>query len=460
MTSADVPDRRYVRTPATAPGPSGPQMLASYRRISGDPLRYLRDVRHRYGPVVQFPVPSPPTYLVDDAHLVRSVLMAYDRDFDKDTVQYRALSMVTGEGLLAARNERWRRQRPVVQPAFHRGAAERMAADAAAAGVRLVHRWSLAPSGSVVDVEAAMLRVGLEAVGAHLFGADLEGSAPTLARATQDALDAVIASVRPPWSALRGLPTPAQRTYRRAMRQLDGAVAELVSDREASPARRGREDLLALLLAAYPDDPRTIRDQIITFLVAGHETVASALTWTLGLLAHHPQEQERAQAQVDDVLGDGTPALADLDRLPCVRACFDEALRLYPPAWIITRSAERRMVLGGREIPQGSLVIISPWLRHRDPDRWPQPDAFRPQRFATPLVARAATTRAEYLPFGVGPRLCIGRDFALIEAGAVLAGLLRRFTFEPVAPGLPGADPLVTLRPAGGLRLRLHRRWV
>ena len=453
-----VPDRTYYRTPATAPGPAGWQMLARFEAVANRPLEFLRAARGQYGPVVQFPIPQPPTFLIDDPHLVRSVLMAYDHDFDKDTVQYRALSLVTGDGLLAAPEATWRQQRPVVQPAFHRSTLQRLVGDAQAATARLVRRWDLVPSGGVVDIESAMLRVGLEVVGSHLFDADLQEAAPRLARATMDALDAVIASVRLPWAALRGLPTPAQARYRTAMAALDAAVDQLVSERLAGGSQR--EDLLGLLLAAYPGDPVAVRNQIITFLVAGHETVASALTWTLGLLAHHPQEQDRAAVEAAEVLGGRLPGLEELDALPQTRACVDEGLRLYPPAWVITRSASKRMVIGGREIPPGALVVISPWLLHRDRSRWPLPDRFLPERFAGKpgSVARAATTRAEYLPFGTGPRLCIGRDFALLEAAVVLAPLLQRYRLTPLSPALPDMEPLVTLRPRGGLRLRLRQR--
>lgn len=452
-----VPDRSYFRTRATAPGPSGPQMLAAARRTSTDPLGFLRAARQRHGPVVQFPVPRPPTFLVDDPHIVRQILVAYDSDFDKETVQYRALARVTGQGLLAAPNARWRQQRPVVQPAFHHGVLERFAADADGAAQRLVRRWSQAPAGSVVDVEAAMMHVGLEVVGAHLFDADLSRTAPRLAAATQHALDAVVQSVRPPWAFFGGLPTPAHRRFTRAVGELDAAVTDLLRQRAAAEARH---DLLGLLLDAYPDDPITVRNQIITFLVAGHETVASVLTWTLGLLAHHPVEQARVRNEVDAALPGRSAGPSDAARLPALRACIDEGLRMYPPAWVITRSTAVRTVLGGREVPAGSLIIISPWLLHRDPDTWPRPDDFVPSRFGSRpgARARAGTTRGEYLPFGAGQRLCIGRDMALLEASIVLAALLRTFAFRPAAARLPDADPLVALRPKGGLRLRVQAR--
>lgn len=448
--------RRIAGRPATAPGPGMFAMVASFPMVGIDTLAYLRRTVARYGDVVQFPVPDPPTYLINNAGLARQVLLVQDQDFDKDTLQYQALAMVTGDGLLAATHEPWRAQRPVVQPAFHRSVHDRLIATTGASVRRLIERWDQAPQGSVVDVDHAMMRVGLEVVGEHLFDADLVREAPRLGAATLDALESVIATVRPPWSFLAGLPLPVHRRAARAMAELDAAVADLVG------AHRGRDaqDLLGLLLAAYPDDPRMVRNQIITFLVAGHETVASALTWCLGLLAHHPQEQERVAEEADRVLGGGLAAPGHLAELVYARASFDEALRLYPPAWIITRTAKRDLHLGGRDIAPGSLVIISPWLLHRDPVRWPLPDAFLPERFSgrPGASARAATTRTEYLPFGAGQRLCIGRDFALLEAAAVIAPLLQRYRLAPVLPTLPKVEPLVTLRPAGGLPLRIARR--
>lgn len=451
-----VPDRRYGRLQATAPGPSGIAMVQALPQVGEDPLAFLRATRDAYGPVVQFPMPKPPVFLVDGAHLAQQVLQAYSSTFDKDTVQYRALSMVTGEGLLSATNAPWREQRPVVQPAFHKQVMDALVGDTVRAAHRLIARWQGAPAGSVVDVEGAMMRLGLEVVGEHLFDADLRATAPRLAAATMDALDAVIAQARLPWAVFRGLPSPVRHRYRRAMAELDEAVAELVARRRASAERR--DDLLGLLLAAYPDEPQMVRDQIITFLVAGHETVASALTWAFGLLAHNPHAQDRLAEQARRVLGDRDPVIADHEGLPVARAVFDETLRLYPPAWIITRSTPVETVVGNRAIPAGSMLIVSPWLIHRDPVRWPLPDAFLPERFESGrpgAVARAATTKGEYLPFGTGPRLCIGRDFALVEATVVLAMVARSFRFSPVDPVLPGVDALVTLRPRGGLLLRI-----
>jgi len=217
--------------------------------------------------------------------------------------------------------------------------------------------------------------------------------------------------------------------------------------------------MLDLLLSARGEDgvaltDRQVRDQVVTFLVAGHETVATALTWAWGLLAADGDRQDRLHAEAVAVLGDRAPARADVDRLPFARAVLDEAMRLYPPAWLITRSALTADDLAGRAVPAGALVIVSPWLVHRHPDWWRRPERFEPERFLA-----AGFDRTAFVPFGFGPRMCIGREFAYVEGVLVLACLARRFSFTfPPGRSMPPARALVTLRPAGGLPLRVAIR--
>jgi cytochrome P450 len=217
--------------------------------------------------------------------------------------------------------------------------------------------------------------------------------------------------------------------------------------------------MLDLLMASHDDtgaglSVTEIRDQVVTFIVAGHETVASALTWAWALLAEHPSVQRDLQDEADAVLGGRPATFADYGRLPLARAVFDEALRLYPPAWLITRKAEGADVLGGHEVPAGSLVILSPWLLHRHPDVWSEPDRFRPDRFLSGEADRTA-----FIPFGAGLRQCIGRDFAYVEGVLMLASIASRCTVAyPEGCRPPHAEPLVTVRPVGGLSLRITPR--
>ena len=317
----------FVGTPATAPGPDGRQMLRDMAVIRRNPLQYLEQSWHRYGDVVQYPIPRPPSYLVNDPDGVRRVLVANGRNYGKATIQYRSLSLVTGEGLLVADTEAWRRQRPLVQPAFHHETLEHIVAHVGVALDRMLGNWDLRADDQVVDMDAAMMHGALEVVGHALFGTDLSADAERLATATLSALDVVVARARVPITPPSWVPTPGNRKLSRSVRELDAAVVRMMRERSRRPAS-APADMLDLLMASHDDTgsgltPTEIRDQVVTFIVAGHETVASALTWAWGLLAANPQAQERLQHEADAVLGGRAPVFADVGRLPYARAVFD-----------------------------------------------------------------------------------------------------------------------------------------
>lgn len=457
--SADYTGRRFLGTPATAPGPLGPDMLAAFGAIRRNPLEYLVDAWREYGDVVQFPIPRPPSYLVNDPEGVRRVLVGNARNYGKSTIQYRSLSLVTGEGLLVADTPAWRRDRPLVQPAFHHETLEHLVGHVDVAVQRVVADWSARPRGDVVDVDAAMMHAALEVVGHALFGTDLSADASRLSRATLAALDVVVARARVPITPPDWVPTPGNRRLQAAVRELDDAVRRMLSVRSRESARQAPRDMLDLLIGARDDtgaqlSVQEIRDQVVTFIVAGHETVASALTWAWALLAEDPQAQRDLQDEADAVLGGRAATFADYARLPFARAVLDEAMRLYPPAWLITRKTLGPDDVGGHAIPGGALLILSPWLLHRHPAVWSDAEAFRPQRFLSGEVDRTS-----FIPFGAGPRQCIGRDFAYVEGVLVLASIAGRFTLTyPEGRRPPRAEPLVTVRPVGGLPLRVVSR--
>jgi cytochrome P450 len=441
-------------------------MLRAFGLIRRDPLRFLDQVRERYGDVVQLPIPVPATYVVTDPEAVRRVLVTNARNYGKRTLQYTSLSLVTGEGLLTADTEAWRPQRRAVQPAFHHESLELVADHVEEATARLLDRWRSEGAETVdlvVDMDEAMMHLALEVVGSSLFGSDLSEDADRLASATLRALDVVVKKARTPLPAPERIPTPTNITLRRAVRALDDAVEAMLVDRAAHPRAEGEpaRDMLDLLLDAYDDGSAIgraqLRDQIVTFIVAGHETVASALTWAWHLLAGDPESMSRLRAEAE-ALG-GPPRFADLPRLPFTAAVVDEVLRLYPPAWLITRRSLGPDELAGVEIPGDALVIISPWLVHRHASVWTDPERFDPTRFLDEAGQRRRDVVAGpgYLPFGAGPRLCIGRDMALLEAVLVLAALVGTIDVAPVgAP--PTAVPLVTIRPDHGLPMRVRLR--
>jgi len=448
-------------TPLDAPGPLPADMVRAVPAIARDPLGYLAAVVARHGDLVAFPMPRGAVLLVNDPAGVRRVLQDNPRNYGKRTVQYTALAAVTGEGLLTSDGEVWRAHRQVLRPAFHHRAVAGFAGEAVAAGEQLRAAWD---SAGVADADALVMRAMLGLVGRTLFSADLDAGASRIVAAVDAALHLLVRRARSPVPA--SWPTPSRHRLARAVRVLDATVAELVAERRA---RRRREaaagqvvdgDVLDLLLAAADAGglgAREVRDEVVTLVIAGYETVASSLVWTLSLLADHPPVQDALAAELDAVLAGRPPTVADLGSLTLTRAVIDESLRLYPPAWVITRRALADDEIAGVRVPAGTLVIVSPWLLHRRADSWPAPSTFDPTRFLDAAgPGRTTAPRSDYLPFGLGPRLCIGRDAALLEATLVLATLLRdRRVARPPGARTPAPQALVTLRPRGGCPVTL-----
>ena len=436
------------------PGPTPLDMARAFRSVRADPLTFLTEVSERFGDLVAFPVPGAPALLVNDPDAARHVLQTSSRNWAKQTVQYTALARVTGPGLLASSAPSWLDHRRVAAPAFHHRRLEavsdqvRAAADTAITATLGPGR---ATAGQVVDVAALTHRIGLDAVGRALFSTDLSARASELLDASSDAARLVVRLGRSVLPTAAWAPTPTNLRLRSTHRRLTAICSELIAHRRASGRRLARgshgDDLLGLLLDGGMNDDE-VRDELVTMIIAGHETVAAALAWTLMLLAEHQPVQDRVRTEL---AAHGTPIsmLAQRERLPYTRAVVDEALRLYPPAWALSRRARRADVLGDQLVPAGTLVIISPWLLHRRRDSWTDPLAFRPERFLHPGAGRVS-----YAPFGQGPRLCIGREFALGEMVLVLSRLLseRRVGLFP-GWSRPTAEATLAVHPRGGMPL-------
>jgi cytochrome P450 len=433
-------------------------MLGAVPALLRDPLGWLRGCVAEHGPVVAFPMWRGAALLIDDPAGVRRVLQDNHRNYTKRTFQYTALALVTGDGLLTSDGTTWRAHRRLVQPAFHREALGHVAAEA----VRCAGLAGAAldgAGGDPVDTDPVLMQATLDVVGRVLFGADLvhggQAHGRELVAAVHDALDGVMRRATRPWEAPPGVATPLSRRLARANRRLDAAVERVVSARRSA---RGGADVLGLLLGATgPLSSREVRDELVTLVIAGHETVAAGLVWTLRLLAEHPEAQSAVHDELDRTLGGPAgrpPAWGDLAALPVTRAAVDEGLRLYPPAWLVSRRAVADDEVAGVPVPAGTLVLTSPWLQHRRPELWPEPDRFDPSRWAG---GPARAQHEGYLPFGAGPRLCIGRDFALAESVLVLAELLRGRRVAPVGPR-PAAAAGVTLRARGGSWLTVRPR--
>lgn len=459
------------------PGPKRTPPGSELRGLRDAPHEFLQGVAAEYGPVVRFPIGPFRFHLVTAPDDVQRVLVTNQANYGKDTFQYRLLARITGEGLLTMDGPRWLKRRRLAQPSFHRARVEEFAPIFARVADRLGDRWADAAAAQrPVDVAADMMLVALQAVVEALFSERIGDEADALARATLDVLHHIMAEARMMGMLPHWLPTRGKRRFHRALAVLDEAIYGTLAERRsrervsrsgggvgtggsADGAAPGPDDLLGRLMAGRVDGEaltdQELRDEMLTLLIAGHETVASALTWTWYLLGTHPEEEARLEAEVDGLPSDALASPDVLRGLRTTGAVFEEALRLYPPAWIVTRTAREADELGGYEIPAGGLVVTSPYVTQRHGNLWTEPDAFRPDRF---LDRSPDRPKFAYFPFGGGPHLCIGNHFAAVEAGIILASLARRFRLRPLTPEPPVVDPGVTLQPRGGLPMRVERR--
>jgi cytochrome P450 len=442
MAGKKAPTRYGWNTPVTAPGPEGMAMLKNIRIIVKDPLTYLEAIWKEHGDVVQFPVPKPATYLVSSPVGAREVLVNRHKSTSKKTLQYNNLSLVTGEGLLTADTQAWRPRRRMLQPAFHQEMISLSQHHVELGLVKLESHWQeLTTTGpAIIDLDHAMMSLALEITCGALFGVEIDDEVDEITSATLTALHGVVARARNPIALPLAIPTPANLKMKRAIKKLDKAVTLIINARATNqlPVAAPIRDMLDVLLDPDLETPLTkeqIRDEIVTFIVAGHETVASALTWAWYLLMSNPSEMQKLQ---------DSPARGN--------SVFDEALRLYPPAWVITRRTLSDIYVEDFKIPANSLVIVSPWLVHRNEKAWEAPLDFVPDRFVS------GTPQLGYLPFGAGARLCIGRDMARLEGSMILSQLAQRWNLSAIHNSTVPIDASVTLRPVGGMPVRISRR--
>ncbi|NTU74840.1 MAG: cytochrome P450 [Anaerolineaceae bacterium] len=410
------------------------------------------------GDLTHFSLGKINAYFVNHPDDIRHILQENHRNYSKNTIQYNALAQITGRGLLTNDGDDWLRNRRLAQPAFTHPRMMDLDRVTVPAAQRMLERWEgLAASGTEVDLDREMMALTLEVVGLALFNIDLSKDASELTGAVITCLDYIVYQARYMVTPPLWVPTPRNLKFKNGLRILDAAVADIINQRKQ--AEDPGDDLLGMLLRARDEQTGAglsiaqVRDEVITLLIAGHETVASALTWAWRLLTQHPQIRQAMLAELKQALGDRLPTSVDLQNLPLIKAVFSESLRLYPPAWLITRRAEGADELRQGKILPGSLIIISPYVIHRRPDFWDAPEEFKPQRFMD--ASDSKQHRYAFIPFGGGPRLCIGNQFAQVEASLILACVLQRFLPEVSHADLVSVDPLVTLRPRGGMPARL-----
>jgi cytochrome P450 len=411
---------------------------------------FLAGVAGEYGPIAHWTILRRHFYFLDDPDLIEEALVLRGRDYKKGRGIER-LKPLLGNGLLSSEEPLHLRQRRMIQPAFARERIAAYGTQMVAAAQRHMANWQ---PGSTLELDAEMTRLTLTIAAQTLFGADVKGEADAVRSSLDTVMREFPGSVSLTSELTDLLPLPSRRRFERARASLDAIIYGLIAARRAAGSG-APDDVLSLLLAARDGDAamddRQIRDEMMTLFLAGHETTANALAWTWYLLARHPAAARRLQDEVRAVLGGRAPSAADVPELRFTRDVFAEAMRLYPPAWLIGRRALADTRLGSYAVARGSVVLASQLVTHRSPRLWREPDAFRPERWsADPPVPRFA-----YFPFGGGGRLCIGESFAWTEGVLIIAAIAQRFRFEAVDAVPVEPEPLVTLRPRTPIRLRV-----
>ncbi len=434
--------------------------------LAQDPLgEFCR--RSRQGGVVPLQIALTRGHLVSDLAAIRHVLLDNLANYDKHTPAFDAVRVVLGNGMLTSGGAFWKRQRRIAQPAFHGEKVRhfgpiisKMAAECAAA-------WeAAAATGDPVDAGTDMMRVTLRAVAETLFGDDMAGDAAEINRVFPTILTCLAARVSSPLRSPLWVPTANNRRLRPALGTLDAIVDRLIATKRRRLAAGGtsepkHRDLLTILMLARDEETGEtmsdlqLRDEVMTLLIAGHETTANALAWLWVLLDRHPDEQERLRAELVTATGGRDPTVDDLPRLPRLKAVIQETLRLYPPVWMFDRRAVGPDDLAGTPVAKGDLVIFCPYALHRLPQLWSDPDAFRPERFEAGKEEQK--NKFAYLPFSAGPRICLGASFAMIESQIIVGTLLSRFRVRLVDPSPIIATPRVTLRTSRPVILRPER---
>lgn len=416
-----------------------------------DPLGFLERAAREHGDASRFHLPGQHIYLFNHPDAIEQVLVTQRDRLIKDKLT-RELSLLLGNGLLVSEGAFWRKQRMLAQPAFHR---ERIAAYGevmAGYAERMVAKWS---DGETRDVHDDFMHLTLDIVATTLFGTAVGDVAGRIGAA----LDVLMERYSGAGTLVPvALPTPGNLRARRAIAELDAIVYAVIAERR----RRGDEgDLLSMMIAATAGDDgamtdEQLRDEAMTMVLAGHETTALTLGFTMDLLARHPEVARELEAEIDRVLGDRPACAADLPKLAFADAVVRESMRLFPPAWALGREAIAPCEVGGFTVPIGTQLWVAPWIVHRDARWFPEPLAFRPARWANGFAK--TLPRHAYFPFGGGPRICIGNAFAMMEAVLVLVTVARRFRVRATSARPLALVPSVTLRPKNGVRLVVHRR--
>ena len=439
--------------------PAAFPLLGHLRLFKKDPLNTMSTWWREHGDALRFRLGPKMFYLFSHPDLAEEILVQQSDRFVKVYEHQRpvGLALVLGTGLVTSSGEAWKRHRRIMQPVFHRSRVASMADRMAQVGEQRLEGWA-DYAGRSVDIAAEMMQLALEVISQTMFTTSVTDHMEQISHALRVSLKYAFDSFHNPLRPPMWIPTARNREFRSVMQSLDGLVYGLLAERRRSGAKH--DDLLDLLIRARDEETgaglsdQELRDEALTIFAAGHETTANALAWTWYLLATHPEATARFHEELDRVLQGRMPKADDLQHLPYTRAVFDESLRLYPPVPAIQRKATTGAIVGGLSLPAGAVVLIGTYNLHRHPAFWRDPECFRPERW---LDGERPAARCAYLPFGAGPRACLGMYFATVEGPLLLALIGRRYDLK-LAQERVEPEVMITLRPKGGIRMTLHGR--
>ncbi len=451
QTAIALPNPAFGQEPIKAEGIG---FFGLFRGARRDPLHFfLRAVEGK--DIVEFPNPLGRFFLVNNPQYIGRILQHNYKNYPKSPY-YDRVRPIFGDGLFELEGAAWRRKRQTVQPAFHKERVEALASMMIEETERLLDGWEAhAEASTSLDIVPPLMQMTFRVITRALCGADIPGDTDTLTKSLTVIMRAGERVLWSPLPFLYRLPSAHKTRLKRALNTFDTMIYALIKKRQESD--EWHDDLLDMLLAVrdsemgQPLSYRELRDDLMTLLIAGHETTGQAIAWACYLLSKDPHILRKLREENREILGDRRPGLSDLDAMPYNLMVVQETLRLFPTFWTLSRRAENDDTLGPYHIPAGSTLMVSPYVSHRNPSIWHNPEGFDPERFGS------EDTRSQfaYIPFGGGPRVCIGKNFALMEAQLCLAMLVQRFRLELVPGYRTEPLPMISLRSSHGIRMAI-----
>ncbi|MDD5410853.1 MAG: cytochrome P450 [Methylobacter sp.] len=442
----------------TIPKIKGEFLLGNLRQMKANPFQALCDWQRDYGDLLSFRLATRHFYLISHPKLIEQALIKQSDIFVKmyDPKKPTGLALVLGQGLVTSQGELWQRQRRLMQPVFQRSNLAALLPQIVTAGNNLLARWRLLGDGAQVNLADEMMQVTLEVITQTMFSTSVLDKIEHIAPALDTLLRYAAKSVMNPLRMPLFIPTQANREFNKASALLDDLIYGIIEQRRAQPT--AHNDLLDMLLNANDDNgelmsDKQIRDEVITIFSAGHETTANLLSWTLYLLARHPDVLAKLRQELDTLVQGEIPTAEDLQQLVYTRAVLNESMRSRPPVGIMMRRVSKDTELDGYLLKQGRLVIFSIYNIHHHPDFWQEPELFDPERFLN-----GENRRFSFMPFGTGERVCIGNHFALLESQLLLSMIIQHFDLQLLSTDEVGIEMAVTLKPKGGVPAKLMAR--